>query len=259
MADVEVAVDADGIALVTLNRPEKMNAIRQTMWREIAERFAERGADPATRVVVLTGAGGHFSAGADISEFDVVRKDAETGALYNRDVERAVHAIAETPKPVIAAIRGNAIGGGMEIALACDFRIADATARGGITAARRGIVYGIDACRMLVDVVGKVKAKHILFTGALVHADEGHRIGLFDQLADDDPVAAAREYARTLTAAAPLSVKGAKMAVDAIAEGRVAAIEEEHAALAATALESADYREATIAFREKRRPTFVGA
>lgn len=259
MADVEVEIDPDGIALVTLNRPEKMNAIRQSMWREIADVFAALSQDGAVRVIVLTGAGGHFSAGADISEFDVVRKDRETGEIYNRDVKRAVEAIAGAPKPVIAAICGNAIGGGLEVALACDFRIADANARGGITAAKRGIVYGIDPCRMLVDVVGKTMAKHILFTGALVHAEDGFRIGLFDQLADGDAVEAAKAYGRKMTLAAPMSVRGAKLAIDAIAAGRVDEVAAEHADLSATALDSADYREATAAFREKRQPVFVGA
>ena len=257
MADIEVAI-ADGIATVTLNRPDKMNAMRLAMWRDVARIFRDLGGDAAARVVVLTGAGGHFSAGADISEFPVVRKDAETGAIYNAAVDAAIEAIAGAPKPVIAAISGNAIGGGMELALACDFRIADANARGGITAAKRGIVYGLHACRMLVDVVGKVSAKHILYSGQLVHADEGFRIGLFDRLADGDPVADAFDYAETLKKAAPFSVRGAKLAIEAIAAGREDEVRDEHAALASAALESEDYREATRAFAERRAPVFVG-
>jgi enoyl-CoA hydratase/carnithine racemase len=258
MADVEVSAAGEGVALVELNRPEKMNAVRRAMWQAIGETFESLSADRHVRVIVLAGRGGHFSAGADIAEFATVRKDAETGAAYNADIARAIHAIEGAPKPVIAAIAGNCIGGGLELALACDFRIADANARAGITAAKRGLVYGIDACRMLVDVVGKVMAKHILYTGVLVHAEEGHRIGLFDRLADGEPVASALEYADALKAGAPLSVEGAKMAIDALAAGREEAVREAHGRLAARALESEDYREATRAFQEKRPPVFTG-
>lgn len=258
MADIEVRSVGEGITLVELNRPEKMNAIRQAMWQAMGDIFEELAQDRSVRIVVIAGAGDHFSAGADISEFKTVRKDAETGKIYNAFVDRAIHAIEDFPKPTIAAVAGNCIGGGMELALACDFRIADANARGGITAAKRGIVYGISAVRMLTEVVGKVYAKHILFSGTLVHAEEGFRIGLFDQLSDGDPLEAAIAYAEVLKAGAPISIEGSKMAINAIVQGRAEAIREAHAEVTTRALESEDYKEATAAFAEKRKPAFTG-
>lgn len=258
MAEIETRRLAEGVELVELARPHKMNAVTLAMWRSLADIFEGLALDRSVKVVVMAGAGGHFSAGADIAEFAEVRKDAVSGARYGSAVERATAAIAGAPQPVLAAISGNCLGGGLELALACDFRIADANARGGITAARRGIVYGLDATRRLVDVVGKTMAKHILFTGAHVHAEEGYRIGLFDRLADGDPVQDALAYAETLKASAPLSVAAAKLAIEAVAAGRIETVAEAHAARAAAALDSEDFREATRAFAEKRPPVFRG-
>jgi enoyl-CoA hydratase/carnithine racemase len=178
MSDIAVRVDASGVATVTLERPAKRNAVTLAMWREIAARFRAFAGEPEIRVVVLSGSGGNFCAGADISEFGTTRTGVEDGAAYEHAVDGCTEAIMALPKPTIAAIAGFCVGGGCGLAMACDFRIADRTARFGIPAARLGIVYGPTDCRNLIDLVGLARAKEILFTGRRFDAAEAQRIGL---------------------------------------------------------------------------------
>src|SRR6185312_10744513 len=126
--DIEVAVDGNGIAVVTLNRPQKRNAVSLDMWLALGDIFTDLGARDDARVVILTGAGGNFCAGADISEFPQVRFDVESGRAYEQAGEVATLAIRDCRKPTIAAISGYAIGGGCGLALSCDFRVADRSA-----------------------------------------------------------------------------------------------------------------------------------
>jgi enoyl-CoA hydratase/carnithine racemase len=258
MADIKTEL-RDGIAVVTLNRPAKRNAVTLAMWTQLRRLFEGFATDRDVRAVILTGNGGHFSAGADIGEFDAVRANAALGIAYEREADGAGHAIQQLPKPTAAAIDGACVGGGMALAMACDFRVAGPTARFGIPAARLGIVYGVLDCRNLANLVGFSNAKRILFGGTLFGRDEAQRVGLIDGAADDAPVDAARALLQPMAGNAPLAIAGMKLALNSLADGTVernlAAID----AAIARSMNSADYREGSRAFLEKREPRFTGA
>jgi len=258
MAEIEVDIDDAGIAVVTLNRPAKRNAVSLAMWRELGRLFRKFAAQAEIRVVILTGAGGHFSAGADIAEFDTLRHDAAAGAAYERDADGAGAALQALPQPTIAAIDGFCVGGGVALAMACDFRVASRDAKFGIPAARLGIVYGVLDCRNLANLVGIAAAKRILFAGERFDAAEAERIGLVDRLADGASLAAARDFARPMAANAPLAIGGMKLILNALAEAGVERRGAEIDAAIARSMDSIDYREGSRAFLEKRAPRFVG-
>jgi enoyl-CoA hydratase/carnithine racemase len=248
----------DGIAVVSLHRPEKRNALNLHMWRMLAATFDELEGRSDVRVVILHGAGGHFCAGADISEFDEVRADAQSAKEYDRITEKATLAISQWRGPTIAAITGYAIGGGCGLALACDFRVADKTAKIGITAARLGIVYGLLDIKLLYRQVGLAGAKRILFAGEHLSAEEAVRVGLVDFPLTEDSLANAMQFAEKLVASAPLTVAGSKHMLDTIAEGTSEAKRIELEQLIARAYHSQDYREGRAAFAQKRRALFRG-
>ena len=255
--DVTVAIE-DGVAVVTLNRPAKRNAARLAMWWRLAELYAGLRQDEAVRAVILTGAGGNFCAGADIVEFGEVRADLAGGKTYGEAVNAATLAIRDWPGPTIAAISGYAMGGGCGLALACDLRVADRSARMGIPAARLGIVYGALDSGLLLRQVGLANAKRVLYAGRAFAFDECVSMGLIDVPVDEDALGAARSLAAEFAANAPLSVRGAKLILEACATGTAEARHDEIAALARHGIESADYREGRRAFVEKRRPAFTG-
>jgi enoyl-CoA hydratase/carnithine racemase len=247
----------DGIATVTLNRPQKRNALSLAMWRQIAAIFSDLRNQLDVRAVILTGAGGNFCAGADISEFGEVRSDAKSGLVYEEATEAAAMAIRDFPRPTIAAVPGFGMGGGCGLALACDLRVGDASTKMGIPAARRGIVYAPWECHLLYRQVGLAGAKQILFSGRAFPVDECIRMGLVDIKAGN-ALAGAMELASEFAANAPMSLQGAKTVLEALDAGEAKARHEEIMALIGKALESEDYREGARAFLEKRPPVFKG-
>ncbi len=246
------------VAVVTIDRPEKKNCCTKAMWSELGRMFRALDRDSDVRAVVLTGAGGNFCTGADISEFAEVRGDADQAADYSRAVLAAEHGIAELSKPVIAAIRGYAVGGGCGLIVCADFRVSDRSGRFGIPAARLSIIYGMDGLQKLANIVGVTNAKKIMFTARRFTAEEAERMGLVDMLVDGDPVEAAIEFAETMAGNAPLSLMGAKIGLNAVAAGRMDETEADYHALQMRASESEDYREGRTAFMEKRAPVFRG-
>jgi enoyl-CoA hydratase/carnithine racemase len=257
-ADIVVTTDPTGVARVVLDRPARRNAVTAAMWGELARIFAELRATDEARVIVLTGAGDHFCAGADISEFGEARTGTAAAHAYERDVDACAAAIASSPKPTIAAIRGFCLGGGCGLAMACDFRLADRTARFGIPAARLGIVYGVPDSRNLITLVGLANAKRILFTAQRFDAVEAARIGFVDEVVDAALEEATRAFAATLAENAPLSIAGAKLILTALANGEVGERSAEIEAAVERSNESQDYREGVQAFLEKRKPRFTG-
>jgi enoyl-CoA hydratase/carnithine racemase len=252
-----VDTDDDEVARVTINRPDKRNCLTLGMWRRLGEIFAELDAQTGVRAVVLTGRGNSFCAGADISEFGTVRHDGASASVYERTVETTLLAIRDCRKPTIARIVGPCAGGGCGIALACDFRFADGSARVGIPAARLSNVYAVLETQLLFTTVGLANAKRVLFGGELFPAERAKDLGLIDELASDVDVAVTA-FLDALKVSAPLSIAGAKLILNALATG---ALEEKHAAIAAIikqAPESEDYREGRRAFAEKRLPMFKG-
>ena len=255
---VLVAVEGPGLAVVTLNRPEKRNAISLAMWPRLGAIFRELAARDDVRAVILTGAGGNFSAGADIAEFATVRRDATQAATYAAAGAETSQLLRDYPKPIIAAVSGYGVGGGCGLALTCDFRVGDRTTRMGIPAARLGIVYGAEACRALIHHAGLANAKRILFSGRIFAARDCLAFGLLDQLAPGAALEGARALAREFLESAPLSIRGAKRIADAVARGEDQRRAADLQALIDQAFDSEDYREGQRAFKEKRQPRFQG-
>jgi len=256
----ELHVARDGpVATITLNRPEKHNAITVAMWEALPGVLAPLAADAAVRAVVVRGAGEEaFASGADISEFERVRNGAAPARAYSALVAAAERALADFPKPAIAMIHGFCVGGGLALALACDFRWSSPSGRFGITAARLGIVYGPGATRRLADLVGPSHARDLLFSGRLVDAAEARAMGLVNRVcAPAELETATYAYARTLAQQAPLSQRGAKAMLQRLA-GEGTMTDRDIAAFIEAAYESADYREGVRTFLARRPARFEG-
>jgi enoyl-CoA hydratase/carnithine racemase len=252
----EILVDkSDGIAVVTLNRPQQRNAVTHAMWCGLADLFVELDEDADVRSIILTGAGSDFSAGADISEFDAVRGGAEESKRYEIAVDGAGDAIYNVSKPTIAVLRGYCLGGAAHLAMSCDFRVAEQTAIFGIPAARLSIVYGVSATRKLFSLVGVTEAKKILFSAKRFGAADAIANGFIDELADD-ALSAARERAAVMAQNAPLTISGAKFILNGCARGNLDREKAER--LIDQAGASHDYVEGRRAFAQKRAPQFLG-
>ena len=249
------------IATITLNRPRQRNAINYAMWGALADRLAELDADRSTRCVVITGAGDRaFSAGADIADFDQYRADSVQGRVYNAAVDRLLDTVANMDTPTLAMIRGFAAGGGCELAVAADLRIASTDSRLGIPAARLGISIGHREMQGLVNLVGKGNALYILLSGRLLDAAESLRIGLVNQVTPPQELESVTyQLAAEIAALAPLSHAANKGILRHIqAKPDLTALTSEEAALPLTQFDTQDYQEGYRAFLEKRPPQFTG-
>jgi enoyl-CoA hydratase/carnithine racemase len=262
LVDIQAERRSDGIAVIHLNRPQLRNAMSFAMWRRLSSIFEDLGADRAVRSIVLTGAGGSFCAGADISEFAVLRSSPDGGGAYSKAVDDAEHAIVNCPKPTIAAISGACVGGGLALAVCCDFRLADRSAYFAVPAARLGIVYGVTETRLLVSAVGATRAKEILFSGHRIDAIAAANIGLATHpviTPDSDVLTTALAMAGSLASSAPLTIAGAKLIVGALVDGDLDAQAAKISAIMHASITSQDYKEGVAAFTEKRAPRFTGA
>jgi enoyl-CoA hydratase len=251
----EITVQRAGdVSVVTLNRPAVHNSIRLQMWLELAE--VVRSTD--ARVVVLRGHGAAaFSVGADITEFPEQRMDAGKALAYSRAIAGAIDAIRDSPAPVIAMIRGLAVGGGCELAAACDLRIADGTARMGIPIGRLGVTLGLSEASALVDLLGLARARALVLSGALVGAEDAHRIGLLDTITEADALAReTAELATRIAQAAPQTISSTKRVLAAAARGATRRDAEAFADELFSVYEGSDLREGVDAFRIKREPRF---
>ncbi len=261
MTDDILSERRGAIGLVTLNRPERHNAISYGMWRDLAARVRGLGEHPDVRAIVIRGAGERaFAAGGDIAEFPARRGDPGAAATYHAAVEEALGAVATVERPTIAMIHGYCIGGGCELATACDLRLADDRARFGITAAKIGIVLGLAELRQLLGLVGLAAAKELLFTGRLLDAPEALRVGLVNAVVPAAELeATTMELAGRIAANAPIAVAAAKGLLTGLARGDAADdLAALHAAFSRRAHEGADYAEGVRAFLEKRPPRFTG-
>jgi len=244
------------VAELVIDRPEKRNAMSHEMWSSIPALAAEADADESVKVLVLRGAGPHFCAGADIGEFRTRRATAESARDYGERVEAAAHALSGMAKPSIAMVQGFCIGGGCELALACDMRFADSSAEFAITPAKLGIVYGFDSTRRLVATTGPAFAKYLLFSGERVDAAHALRVGLIDRLVEPaDLQKTTADFATTIAGRSQVSVRGAKLLIEKIVAGEDVP-DEEASSLPLRAVESDDYREGVDAFLAKRPPEF---
>lgn len=261
-AEAEILVAQEGaVGTITLNRPAVHNALRYAMWRDLAMGVRELAGRAEIRAIVVRGAGERaFSAGADIAEFPERRGTAGAAAEYHAAVEDALGAIGAAAQPVIAMIHGYCIGGGCELAIACDLRIADDQARFGIPAAKLGVILGLNELRQLLALVGPATAKDILLTGRLLGVDEALRVGLVDRVVlAADLAGTVAEAAAQIVANAPVAVAATKALIAGLARGDdEATLTRAHATFVRDAFASADHGEGARAFLEGRRPRFGG-
>ena len=246
------------IGWLVLNRPARRNALNAEMWAAIPPLMKSLDDTPDVRIIVVRGAGPDaFAAGADISEFGETRSNAQAARDYEALNGAALAAIRGVSKPVIAMIQGFCIGGGLAIALACDLRVADASALFSLPPSRLGLAYPLDGLRDLVGTVGAPAAKELLFTARRIKAHEAQRIGLINhEFVDIEPET--RDLCQSIADGAPLSIAHAKRAIDLIASRPGAVDQAIVNQLADACFDSADYAEGRAAFAEKRKPRFVG-
>jgi enoyl-CoA hydratase/carnithine racemase len=239
------------IARILIDRPGKRNAFNQAMWLQLPLLVAEAVADSAVRVIILASSTpGMFCAGADIGELLANKDDADWRGANQAAINAAQFELTRAAKPVIAFVDGDCVGGGCGLALACDIRVSTARSRFGITPAKLGLVYPLHDTKLLVDLVGPGQAKRMLFTGALLTAEEALRIGLIEMLEED-----ADDLAHIISGASAHSTHGIKGFVRRILDGQADDDEATHAAFA-EAFTLPDFDEGTRAFVEKRKADF---
>jgi enoyl-CoA hydratase len=251
---------ADGIGIVTFNNPDKRNAMSLDMWEGFGLALTELRDHPEVRVVILVGAGDKaFVSGADISQFEKVRHNAAASEEYSRKSEAQRALLANYPKPIIACIRGFCLGGGMQVAMAADIRIASDNSQFGIPAAKLGIAYGYDGLRHLVSLVGPSWARLIMYTGMKIDSAEALRIGLVDRVSPDAELwDATMEIARTISGNAPLAIKAAKITIAQVIKDPDKRDMKAIKQVGTDCMDSQDFREGRRAFMEKRKPKFTG-
>jgi enoyl-CoA hydratase len=248
----------DGIATITINRPERLNALNATVVAELAQAIGAAEAEPAIRAVILTGAGEKaFVAGADISE--LVQQGPLEAKARSLAGQRAFRRFEALRKPVVAAVNGFCLGGGCELAMACHLRVASEGARFGQPEVKLGIGPGYGATVRLPRLVGRGRATELLLTGEMIDAREAWRIGLVNRVVPGDRLLAETEgLLRSILAQGPLAVASVLEAVDAgfeMGSGEAQLLEANHFGLLSS---TADMREGTRAFLEKRAPKFEG-
>jgi len=255
LAEVE-----NGIGWLTFNNPERHNAMSLEMWQATGDVLEAYQSDPAVRVVVLKGAGGRaFVSGADISQFDKTRSNADQAKEYARISDWGRDWLVKFDKPLIAMVQGFCIGGGLAIALSADVRFAAKGSRMGITAAKLGLGYAYAPLAMLARLVGPSSARDIMFTGRLLESDEALRIGLINfEVAPEELEKRVRDYAAIIAGNAPLTVKAAKAGIGAFERYSVAMGSKDIDAMVDACFNSEDYAEGRRAFGEKRKPQFKG-
>lgn len=259
MSDAPLLVEKrdDRVAVLTLNRPDKLNALNAELRSLLRDTFGALSEDDEVRVVVLHGAGDKaFVAGADVTEF-AARTPEEQREVYSRP--RVYEAVADFPKPVIAAIHGFCIGGGCELALASDVRVADTTTRISQAEIRIGLIPGGGGTQRLSRLVGRGWATILSLGGDFVDAEEAHRIGLVDVLVEEGRhLEAATELAGRMSRWSPVALRLGKEAIRAAFELPLAQGLAHEKELFLQAFASEDGREGVRAFVEKRKPDFKG-
>jgi enoyl-CoA hydratase/carnithine racemase len=245
------------IASVTLFNPDKLNALNAAMWRRLREVMAEFAADDSVRCIILRGEGAAFAAGGDLEEFRTARATVDLALAYHEVVGAALEAIESCPQPTVAAILGPCIGGGLEIACACDLRIAGAGARFGAPVMKLGFSMYPGELAGLVKLAGAAVAKEILLEGRLLSAAEACARGLLTRVvADEDVMPEAWATAARIAAGAPLVARWHKQWIARLTEDRPLSLEEKRASFAF--LDTGDYAEGLAAFLEKRPARFTG-
>jgi enoyl-CoA hydratase len=260
-ADGKILKDiTDGVGVVTFNNPDKRNAMSLDMWEGLGHALTELRDDETVRVVILVGAGDKaFVSGADISQFEKTRHKAAAAEEYSKKSAAQRALLANYPKPTISCIRGFCLGGGMQVAMLTDIRIAAQDSQFGIPAAKLGIAYGYDGLRHLVSLVGPSWARLIMYTGMKIDSAEALRIGLVDRVVPNEELrGATMEIARTISSNAPLAVQAAKITIAQVLKDPAERDMEAIKKIGTACMDSEDFREGRQAFMEKRKPQFKG-
>ncbi|WP_062350713.1 enoyl-CoA hydratase/isomerase family protein [Bacillus kwashiorkori] len=248
----------DEIGTIFINRPKKRNALTVDMWRQLISHVEQCDNDKNVKVIIIRSTTNEaFSAGADISEFATVRNSIESVMEFNKLPMTLEKRLANCSKPSIAMISGFCIGGGCEIAIACDFRFADFTSKFAITPAKLGIVYNTPGTKNLVDLVGPSNAKDLLFTGRMINAEEAREMGLINKVVSHDNLERITyEFATQIANNAQLTVRSSKKIITDILHGATED-SEEVVELIKESIDSSDYKEGVAAFLQKRKPNFT--
>ncbi|WP_298913758.1 enoyl-CoA hydratase-related protein [uncultured Algimonas sp.] len=252
---LDIQIGDDRIARLTLSQPARRNAVTAAMWAALPGTLDDlERAGP--KVLIVQGEGAHFSAGADISEFGTLYATPESSARISADILAALDALAAFPVPTVASIRGACVGGGLGLALACDIRFADNTARFAITPARLGLVYPFSDLARLVEAIGAPHAKDMLFSARTIKAKRAEKTGLVNKVVKPDELETeVATYAAGLAAQSTQSARAMKRLFAAYAAGQRQQSDETRT-LFRNGFSSTDFREGYTAFMEKRPPAF---
>lgn len=249
-----------GVGWIVFNQPAKRNAINGDMWRGIPAAMQQFDADPGVRCVAFRGSGTEaFAAGADISEFEKLRSKRSSVADYDGLLDRVLHAIQDSRKPSLAMIHGYCMGGGLEVALACDLRYSGESGQFGIPAARLGLAYNIEGHKRLLETVGHARAREIMFLGRRYSAAEALAMGMVHQVLPDNELEVfVSGVTNTLSENAPLSIANSKTIIEEYVKSSGTPNQKKMSASIARGAKSGDYKEGRRAFMEKRKPRFTG-
>jgi enoyl-CoA hydratase/carnithine racemase len=258
MSDAVLVARDGAIATVTLNKPERLNALDKGMWRALGEIFTRLDADESLRCVILRGAGEKaFAAGADIAEFATERANVDQAREYDEVVREALAAVVHCRHPVVALIRGACVGGGLELAAVCDLRICGESSRFGVPVKNLGLVVAYGELAGLIDLVGRAAALEIVLEGRVFGAQEATAKGLVNRVvADDELEAELGATVRRIADGAPLVARWHKKFARRLADPRPLTAEEYDESFACFGTE--DYRTGYRAFLAKRKPEFHG-
>lgn len=257
-AAASILLARDGaIATVTLNRPDRLNALDAATWRLLGETMEGLSADAALRCVVIRGAGGNFAAGADIQSFERERAGSEQARVYAGHMQRAMRAVAEGAHPTVALIEGVCVGGGLELATVCDIRVCGQSSRFGVPIKKLGHTMSYGELIPLVALVGPAVAKEILLEGEVFGAERALGFGLVNRVvADSDVESEAYAAAQRIAEGAPLAARWHRKFIRRLLDGQPLTQAEIDEGYASTDTE--DYRIGVRAFLDKKRPKFVG-
>ena len=258
---VKAWLDEDGSTLqIQFNNPDRHNALSMDMWEAVVPLLSAAENDDRIRLVVFSGAGEKaFVSGADITQFEDLRAAQEAVARYESVAEQALMGIYNFSKPTLASIKGYCIGGGVNVAMSCDIRIASSDAVFAIPAARLGLGYRYSALKNLVDLVGPAMAKDLFFTARRIDANEARDIGLITRVCETSELPALQaEYKKALAENAPITVRAGKAIITEILRASPEIDHDKCRQLIRDCFESEDYSEGRRAFMEKRKPVFRG-
>jgi enoyl-CoA hydratase/carnithine racemase len=252
---------AEAVARLRISNPERRNALDHEILDGIAEAMPSLDRGIEVRCVILTGAAPLFSAGYDIGSIPEATFERDAEALVAHPFHAALEAVARHPWPTVAAINGHCLGGGLELAITCDLRICAAGAKLGMPPAKLGLIYGHTGLRKFLDTIGLPRTKELFLTGRNVDAEKAERIGLVNEVVEDERLEEeAVELAAAIAANAPLSMRGNKHAIDLLNSSPQLTEQQEAGliALRESCFASEDFREGIRAFAEKRRPRWSG-